>query len=70
MLHQAPRFPSTFKEYDLVDQLCTSPTKIYLWELIQTSLVYHEVLQEDLWTLPASPPNQENIRSILECVGP
>lgn len=65
---QPPSFTSTFKEYDLVDQLCTTPTKISLWELLQTSLTYREALQEALSTLPASPPNEENIHSILECM--
>lgn len=66
MLPQAPRFPSTFKEYDLVDQLRDTPTKISLWELLQTSPKYHEELQKSLSFLPASPPNQENIHSILD----
>ena len=52
VLPQAPRLPSSFKEYDLVEQLRATPAKISLWELLQTSPTYHEALQKALSTLP------------------
>ena len=66
ILPQAPKFLSTFMDYNLVDQLHATPAKITLWELLQTSLTYNEALQKALSNLPASPPNQDNIHSILD----
>ena len=68
ILPQAPKFSSTFKKYNLVDQLRATPAKISLWELLQTSSTYYEALQKSLSALPASPPNQQNIHSILDCM--
>lgn len=36
------------KEYDTVEKLHVTPTKISLWELIQTFSTYHEMLKEAL----------------------
>lgn len=46
ILPQAPRISQTLgKEYDLIEQLKATPTKISLWDLIQTSSTHHVMLQ-------------------------
>lgn len=61
-----PHLPS--KEYNLIYQLQNTPTKISLWELLQTSPTYYEALKKALATLPTLPPNQENINNFLQCM--
>lgn len=69
MIPLAPQLsPNLGKEYDLVEQLRATRAKISLWELLQTSSIYHESLKKALNTLPTPPPNQDNINSILECM--
>lgn len=66
ILPPPPCLPS--KKYDLINQLCNTPVKISLWEILQTSSTYHEALQKSLATLPTPPPNQDNINTFLQCM--
>jgi hypothetical protein len=66
ILPPPPHLPSM--EYDMINQLRNTPTKISLWELLQTSPTYHEALKKALATLSTPPPNQENVNAFLPCM--
>ena len=64
---QAFHLPFSFgNEYDLVENLCATPTKLSLWELLQKSPTYHKSLQKALPTLPEPLANLDNISSFLD----
>lgn len=52
-----------------MEQLKNTPTKIYLWDLIQASPNYHNMLQNSLQKViipPSVQPN--NVASLIQCM--
>lgn len=44
-LPSAPHYNPHAKEYDIIEQLKNSPSKISLWDLLQSSPTYNTILQ-------------------------